>query len=73
MKLTLTTADVDGRQVDHLLDLPEDATVADLGEALQSPRLYLGDRPVSPDLSVAASGIRTGAVLGLGTPAPSST
>ncbi|MFI6435212.1 FtsK/SpoIIIE domain-containing protein [Streptomyces sp. NPDC050759] len=71
MKLTLTTADPAGRRTDHLLDLPEDATVADLGLALESPRLYLGERPVSPDVPVSASGIRTGAVLGLGIPVPS--
>ncbi|MEU6348470.1 FtsK/SpoIIIE domain-containing protein [Streptomyces sp. NPDC047072] len=73
MKLTVTTTDRSGRRVDHLLDLPEDATVADLGAALDSPRLYLGARPIGPDLPVTASGIRNGVVLGRGAPAVSGT
>ncbi|WP_320784300.1 FtsK/SpoIIIE domain-containing protein [Streptomyces sp. CRN 30] len=73
MKLTLTTVDLAERRTDHLLDLPEGATVAELGTALGSQRLYLGDRPVNPDLRVGAAGIRAGAVVGLGTPVPERT
>ncbi|MFE0733196.1 FtsK/SpoIIIE domain-containing protein [Streptomyces antibioticus] len=70
MRLTLTTLDAADRRTDHLLDLPEGATVAELGGALGSERLYLGDRPVSPDLRVGAAGIRSGSVVGLGVPVP---
>ncbi|MEU1300122.1 FtsK/SpoIIIE domain-containing protein [Streptomyces shenzhenensis] len=73
MKLTLTTIDSAARRADHLLDLPEGATVGELGAALGSQRLYLGDRPVSPDTAVGASGIRAGAVLGLGAPVATET
>jgi S-DNA-T family DNA segregation ATPase FtsK/SpoIIIE len=70
VKLTLTTVDAAARRTDHLLDLPEGATVAELGAALGSRHLYLGERPVNPDLGVGAAGIRAGAVVGLGTPVP---
>ncbi|WP_445527958.1 FtsK/SpoIIIE domain-containing protein [Streptomyces cyslabdanicus] len=73
MKLTLTTADATGRRADHLLELPEGTTVADLGTALNTPRLYLGEHPLNPDLPVGATGIRTGALLGLDTPVSSDT
>lgn len=79
MDLTLTTADPQGRHTDHLLDLPADATVAGLATALAGepqeegappPVLYLDGRALRPELPVAHSGIREGAVLGLGAPVP---
>ncbi|WP_436775313.1 FtsK/SpoIIIE domain-containing protein [Yinghuangia sp. YIM S09857] len=70
MNLTVTTADPHGVRADHLLDVPEGATVAELAAVLGSPDLYLGDRPLNPDQRVAASGIRAGAVIGLGAPVP---
>ncbi|MEU3711027.1 FtsK/SpoIIIE domain-containing protein [Streptomyces catenulae] len=82
MKLTLTTSDA-GRLTDHLLDVPEQATVADLaaslapappdtGDPLPSPapppQVYLGDRALDGALPLRGSGIRDGALLGLGAP-----
>ncbi len=69
MKLTVTTADPQGRRTDHLLDLPEGATVAELAAALASPRLYLDQRPLDGGAPLGASGVRDGALLGLGAPA----
>ncbi|MFJ4437790.1 FtsK/SpoIIIE domain-containing protein [Streptomyces sp. NPDC088923] len=73
MKLAVSTIAPDAGRTDHLLDLPESATVAELGTALGAERLYLGERLVSPELRVGSAGIRAGAVLGLGTPVPAAT
>jgi len=73
VNLILTTADPAGRRADHLLDLPEGATVGDLGAALEAGQLYLGDRLLGPDLPIGASGIREGVVVGLGAPVPAGT
>ncbi|WP_052847684.1 FtsK/SpoIIIE domain-containing protein [Streptomyces avicenniae] len=70
MKLTVTTADAQGRLRDHLLDLPHDATVADLSTALTTPRLYLDGDLLDSDAPLGAGGVRDGALLGLGAPAP---
>ncbi|SCE49274.1 hypothetical protein, partial [Streptomyces sp. DfronAA-171] len=70
MKLAVSTIAPDAGRTDHLLDLPESATVAELGSALGAERLYLGERLVSPELRVGSAGIRAGAVLGLGAPVP---
>ncbi|MEV1006377.1 FtsK/SpoIIIE domain-containing protein [Streptomyces sp. NPDC049881] len=70
MKLTVTTADQQGVHDDHLLDLPRDATVAELAAALGTSRLYLGDRPLDADAPLGAGGVRDGVLLGLGAPAP---
>ncbi|HSA52435.1 MAG TPA: FtsK/SpoIIIE domain-containing protein [Yinghuangia sp.] len=72
MKLSLTTTDPQGRLRDHVVDLPAGATVGRLGAVLDEPgagrTVFLGHRALNPDLPVAASGIREGSVLGLGTP-----
>ncbi|WP_260610485.1 hypothetical protein [Streptomyces sp. WAC06614] len=70
MRLTLSTVDARGNRADHLLDLPDGAGVAALGEALGAAELYLDDRLLSPDLPVRASGLREGSVIGLGAPVP---
>lgn len=70
VNLTVTTSDPHGERADHLLDIPDGATVGDLGAVLGSAELFLGDRPLNPDQRVAASGIRAGAVIGIGGPAP---
>ncbi|MBL1066193.1 FtsK/SpoIIIE domain-containing protein [Streptomyces sp. 7-21] len=70
MKLTVTTADPQGRRTDHLLDLPRDATVAELAAALHTPRLFLGDQPLDADAPLGVGGVRDGALLGLGAPVP---
>ncbi|GAB2901091.1 FtsK/SpoIIIE domain-containing protein [Streptomyces mayteni] len=70
MKLIVTTADPQGRFTDHLLDLPGDATVGELATALATPRLFLDERPLDSSTPLGASGVRDGAVLGLGGPAP---
>ena len=70
MKLTLTTADPQGRRRDHLLDLPSDATVGELAAVLATPRLYLGDRPLDSGTPLGAGGVRDGALLGLDAPVP---
>ncbi|RBM20457.1 hypothetical protein DEH69_08395 [Streptomyces sp. PT12] len=70
MKLTVTTAAPQGRHTDHLLDLPGDATVGELAAALATPRLYLGERPLDSGTPLGACGVRDGALLGLGAPAP---
>ncbi|WBB62044.1 FtsK/SpoIIIE domain-containing protein [Streptomyces sp. WMMC500] len=70
MKLTVTAADPQGRITDHLLDLPEHATVGELGSALDSPRLYLGEHPLDADAPLGVGGVRDGALLGLGAPVP---
>ncbi|MFI7101343.1 FtsK/SpoIIIE domain-containing protein [Streptomyces sp. NPDC050161] len=79
MKLTLTTSDA-GRLTDHLLDVPEQATVADLAASLTPPppdaadspapppQVFLGDRALDGGLPLRSSGIRDGAVIGLGAP-----
>ncbi|MFD7512555.1 hypothetical protein ACFV5N_24895, partial [Streptomyces sp. NPDC059853] len=69
MKLTVSTAVPDGPPTDHLLDVPEDATVADLSSVLGAGQLYLGDRQLDPDATLGASGIREGALLGVDAPA----
>ncbi|MFF7361957.1 FtsK/SpoIIIE domain-containing protein [Streptomyces sp. NPDC008125] len=71
MRLTLSTVDARGHRADHLLDLPEGADLAALGEALGSAELYLGSSPLHPDLPVRGSGLREGSVVGLGVPVPS--
>ncbi|MFF0220147.1 FtsK/SpoIIIE domain-containing protein [Streptomyces vinaceus] len=68
MRLTLSTAGPRGRLADHMLDLPEGADVAALGEALGASELYLDGKLLSPDLPVRASGLREGSVVGLGAP-----
>ncbi|MFE5332702.1 FtsK/SpoIIIE domain-containing protein [Embleya sp. NPDC056575] len=73
VNLALTTTDPQGRRSDHLLDVPDAATVADLGSVLGAADLFLGDRRLNPDARVGASGIRAGAVIGLGAPAPTAT
>ncbi|MDT0270068.1 FtsK/SpoIIIE domain-containing protein [Streptomyces sp. DSM 44915] len=70
MKLTVTTADSQGRRTDHLLDLPGDATVGELAAALSAPRLYLGDQPLDSGTPLGAGGVRDGVLLGLNAPAP---
>ncbi|MGW0659757.1 FtsK/SpoIIIE domain-containing protein [Streptodolium elevatio] len=70
MNLAVTTSDPHGKRADHLLDIPDGATVADLGAVLGSSDLFLGARPLNPDQRVAASGIRAGALIGLGGPVP---
>ncbi|GAB2896658.1 FtsK/SpoIIIE domain-containing protein [Streptomyces mayteni] len=70
MKLTVTTADQQGRLTDHLLDLPGDATVAELAAALDTPRLFLGERLLDSDAPLGIGGVRDGVLLGRGTPAP---
>ncbi|ARQ68531.1 FtsK/SpoIIIE domain-containing protein [Streptomyces marincola] len=70
MKLTVTTADQQGRLTDHLLDLPGDATVAELAAALGTPRLYLGERRLDSDAPLGRDGVRDGVLLGRGAPAP---
>ncbi|SFD55592.1 FtsK/SpoIIIE domain-containing protein [Streptomyces aidingensis] len=70
MKLTVTAADARGRLTDHLLDLPEGATVGELAAALDTPRLFLDHRPLDAGTPLVASGVRDGAVLGLDGPAP---
>ncbi|MEO3749628.1 FtsK/SpoIIIE domain-containing protein [Streptomyces sp. B6B3] len=73
MKLTVTTADPQGRRTDRLLDLPEDATVAELAAAFATPRLFLDQQPLDSGAPLGASGVRDGALLGLGAPVPSRT
>ncbi len=70
MKLTVTTADPQGRFTDRLLDLPGDATVGELAAALATPRLFLDEQPLDSGTPLGASGVRDGALLGLGVPAP---
>ncbi|MDT0323126.1 FtsK/SpoIIIE domain-containing protein [Streptomyces millisiae] len=70
MKLTVTTADQQGRLTDHLLDLPGDATVAELAAALDTPRLFLGERLLDSDAPLGVGGVRDGVLLGRGAPAP---
>ncbi|MFI1380147.1 FtsK/SpoIIIE domain-containing protein [Embleya sp. NPDC020886] len=73
VNLAVTTTDPQGRRADHLLDVPDSATVAELGAVLGTADLFLGDRRLNPDIRVGASGIRAGALLGLGGPAPTET
>ncbi|WP_331771959.1 FtsK/SpoIIIE domain-containing protein (plasmid) [Embleya sp. NBC_00888] len=73
VNLAVTTTDPQGRRADHLLDVPDSATVAELGSVLGAADLFLGSRRLNPDVRVGASGIRTGALLGLDTPAPTET
>ncbi|MFI6582959.1 FtsK/SpoIIIE domain-containing protein [Embleya sp. NPDC050493] len=68
VNLAVTTTDPQGRRADHLLDVPDSATVADLGSVLGAADLFLGTRRLNPDVRVGASGIRTGALIGLGGP-----
>ncbi|GAA3859226.1 FtsK/SpoIIIE domain-containing protein [Streptomyces sedi] len=68
MKLTLTTADPQGRRTDHLLDLPSDATVAELAAVLSTPRLYLGEQLLDSGTPLGAGGVRDGVLLGLDAP-----
>lgn len=70
VNLSVTTTDPQGERTDHLLDIPETATVAELGAVLGNSTLFLGGEPLNPDRRVAASGIRNGALIGLGAPAP---
>ncbi|MEV8114567.1 FtsK/SpoIIIE domain-containing protein [Streptomyces xiamenensis] len=69
MKLTVSAAPAGGTPTDHLLDVPEDATVADLGSVLGAEHLYLGDQQLDPDATLGASGIREGVLLGVDAPA----
>jgi len=60
---------------DLVLDLPEDATVADLagvldGGAAPTGPLFLGATALDPAQPVRASAVRSGAVLGLGAAVP---
>ncbi|WP_240796413.1 FtsK/SpoIIIE domain-containing protein [Streptomyces sp. RFCAC02] len=68
MKLTITTADAQGRRADHLLDLPGDTTAGELAAALDGTRLYLGDRLLESDEPLGTGGVRDGALLGLDAP-----
>ncbi|UED86235.1 FtsK/SpoIIIE domain-containing protein [Streptomyces profundus] len=70
MKLTVTTADSQGRRTDHLLDLPGDTTVGELAAALDTPRLYLGEEALDSGTPLGAGGVRDGVLLGLDGPAP---
>ncbi|WP_433224026.1 FtsK/SpoIIIE domain-containing protein [Dactylosporangium sp. CS-047395] len=73
----LTAFDAEeGAARDHLVDVPDGATVRGLAEAVESPlgaagqRIYLDDRRLEPDAPVRGSGIRPGSTIGLGAPAP---
>ncbi|MYT73807.1 MULTISPECIES: FtsK/SpoIIIE domain-containing protein [unclassified Streptomyces] len=68
MKLIVTTADPSGGRADHMLDVPDGATVGDLGEALGADTLYLGERRLTREAPLAGSGVRDGSVLGAGAP-----
>lgn len=75
MEITVSTVGPHGRQTDHLLDVPEGATVAELSAALTPPGeppppLFLGAEPLRPEQPVGGSGVLDGSVLGLGVPAP---
>ncbi|MEV6930623.1 FtsK/SpoIIIE domain-containing protein, partial [Dactylosporangium sp. NPDC051485] len=79
MKVMLSAYDAaDGTIRDHVVDVPDGATVRSLAEAVEGPvaaagPIYLERRPLPPDAPVRGSGIRPGSTIGLGAPAPPAT
>ncbi|MFI5914322.1 FtsK/SpoIIIE domain-containing protein [Dactylosporangium sp. NPDC051541] len=77
MKVMLTAYDADeGTARDHVVDVPDGATVRGLAEAVEGPvaaggrRVFLGDDRLELEAPVRGSGIRPGGTIGLGAPAP---
>nr|BFE58987.1 FtsK/SpoIIIE domain-containing protein [Dactylosporangium thailandense] len=80
MKLMLTAYDADERAArDHVVEVPDGATVRGLAEAVEGPvaaagrRVFLDRERLEPEAPVRGSGIRPGSTIGLGAPAPAAT